>query len=662
MANTVQLTKNGQPVFPVTDESLVTGLNYRPYDSENPNGMGYLVLKKNKTFAEQVTQENTIYEIRYNFDLNEASVQIHAGCVLKFDGGSLSNGTLSGNDTRIDYTGTIFDGIAISGTWIVPEIRSSMFADLSNNGLKNLFALQNADFHNDLIVDEGDYVIGFSSQDGGASALVITDKTDCIINGTISLDSNPRSQEMLTYGYRMIELKGNSSLSGNGMLIGDIAINKENTESGHGVYVQDGNVVEVSGITIKDCAGDCIGVGPRNKSVFVHDVEISNWNRNSVAVVNCENFKMENIYAHDGGYTSPFAIIDLEPNANMSVGSANIKNVIAENVGVGFSCTNEYGTIGDVNIENIDLKGCVREAFIISGAIGIGNYSVRNAKVYNFPAGHGYETGDIIRMAVYKSSRFENLNLDVSNIATMTSYGCTLFGKNNVFEHCTFVGNKIFAANINDTLFRRCSFIGDAPLWPSASSTLRDIIFDECSFTTGNIELRNRGLKVKNCLFTITAFNNTGYGVIRLDNSGSPQDEMIFRNNRIVVQSNQTPATKDFLLLFSGPNIICCDNVFDNQGGGAGGGIYVNCEKSEIYNNKFFNFSASARKIVFNNPLNLIDVGSIPKAGKTTNRPALQSDYYFGGAIGTTYFDTDIGKMIVWNGTAWVNMDGSALS
>ena len=40
MANTVQLIKNGQPVFPVTDESLVMGLNYRPYDSENPNGMG----------------------------------------------------------------------------------------------------------------------------------------------------------------------------------------------------------------------------------------------------------------------------------------------------------------------------------------------------------------------------------------------------------------------------------------------------------------------------------------------------------------------------------------------------------------------------------------------------------------------------------------------
>jgi len=96
MANTVQLTKNGQPVFPVTDESLVMGLNYRPYDSENPNGMGYLVLKKNKTFAEQVTETNTIYEIRDNFDLGGGSVNLPTGCMLYFKCGSVFNGTLNG--------------------------------------------------------------------------------------------------------------------------------------------------------------------------------------------------------------------------------------------------------------------------------------------------------------------------------------------------------------------------------------------------------------------------------------------------------------------------------------------------------------------------------------------------------------------------------------
>ena len=67
----------------------------RVYNAQQPNGMGYVILRKNKTFAKQVTLDNTIYEIRYNFDLNGASVTIPSGCVLKFVGGSISNGSLA---------------------------------------------------------------------------------------------------------------------------------------------------------------------------------------------------------------------------------------------------------------------------------------------------------------------------------------------------------------------------------------------------------------------------------------------------------------------------------------------------------------------------------------------------------------------------------------
>lgn len=65
------------------DEAGLLKLADRPTSS---NQMGYVILRKNKTFAEQVTEENTIYEIRYPFDLGGASVTIPAGCVLKFEG------------------------------------------------------------------------------------------------------------------------------------------------------------------------------------------------------------------------------------------------------------------------------------------------------------------------------------------------------------------------------------------------------------------------------------------------------------------------------------------------------------------------------------------------------------------------------------------------
>lgn len=78
---------------------------YREYDSENPNGLGYLVLEKDKTFAEQVTEANTIYEIRYDYDISE-DFTIPSGCTLLFNGGSI-NGAY-----ELTFTDTVIQGDA----------------------------------------------------------------------------------------------------------------------------------------------------------------------------------------------------------------------------------------------------------------------------------------------------------------------------------------------------------------------------------------------------------------------------------------------------------------------------------------------------------------------------------------------------------------------
>ena len=89
------------------------------------DGMGYVILRKNKTFAEQVTQDNTIYEIRYGFDLNGQTINMPKNCVLKFEGGIIKNGTLKGNNTCIEASSEqIFDisssNLTITGTWSLP--------------------------------------------------------------------------------------------------------------------------------------------------------------------------------------------------------------------------------------------------------------------------------------------------------------------------------------------------------------------------------------------------------------------------------------------------------------------------------------------------------------------------------------------------------------
>lgn len=65
------------------------------------NGKGMIILRRGKTFGEQLTQMNTIYVVQYDFNLSSANVTIPSGCTLLFMGGTISNGTITLDDTNI---------------------------------------------------------------------------------------------------------------------------------------------------------------------------------------------------------------------------------------------------------------------------------------------------------------------------------------------------------------------------------------------------------------------------------------------------------------------------------------------------------------------------------------------------------------------------------
>lgn len=73
----------------------------RAYNPGIHVGMGYKILRrniidgKNILTQDMVNQPHTIYMIQYDFDLDGAQITIPENCILKFDGGSLSNGKLT---------------------------------------------------------------------------------------------------------------------------------------------------------------------------------------------------------------------------------------------------------------------------------------------------------------------------------------------------------------------------------------------------------------------------------------------------------------------------------------------------------------------------------------------------------------------------------------
>lgn len=95
------------------------------------NSMGYKILKKNKSFAEQVIEENTIYEIRYDFTLT-GDVTIPANCVLEFNGGNIK-GNIKFNNTRIiANSDKCFTNIIATGNIANKSAFLSWFTDYQN--------------------------------------------------------------------------------------------------------------------------------------------------------------------------------------------------------------------------------------------------------------------------------------------------------------------------------------------------------------------------------------------------------------------------------------------------------------------------------------------------------------------------------------------------
>lgn len=121
----------------ITEQNGTLQLANKTYDKQSFSGLGRVYLRKNivgdKNVLTQamINKANTIYVIQYDYDLKEASINIPENCVLQFDGGSLSNGTIVGNNTKIKTElEKIFNNITIDGNWNVVEAHPEWFGAL----------------------------------------------------------------------------------------------------------------------------------------------------------------------------------------------------------------------------------------------------------------------------------------------------------------------------------------------------------------------------------------------------------------------------------------------------------------------------------------------------------------------------------------------------
>lgn len=95
------------------------------YEPENYSGLGRVYLRKNFLNGRNVLTQsmlqwsNTIYIVRYDYDLQKATIEIPDNCELVFDGGKISNGKVILTNTLVRPFGHITDYIQaeISGNY-----------------------------------------------------------------------------------------------------------------------------------------------------------------------------------------------------------------------------------------------------------------------------------------------------------------------------------------------------------------------------------------------------------------------------------------------------------------------------------------------------------------------------------------------------------------
>lgn len=127
-ASTITLTRKfgGKVSTPSSFSAVGTGASCIITDSNK-------VELRNILTSAMISQPNTIYEIRYDFDLNGETVQMNEGCTLRFEGGSLNNGILKCDNTIINNANfVVLNNCSFRGTILSEYVRPEWFGAIGN--------------------------------------------------------------------------------------------------------------------------------------------------------------------------------------------------------------------------------------------------------------------------------------------------------------------------------------------------------------------------------------------------------------------------------------------------------------------------------------------------------------------------------------------------
>lgn len=664
-------------------------------DRSSSDGMGYVILRKNKTFKEQVEGQdkiNTIFEIRYNFNLNGDEIVIPSNCILKFTGGSISNGTLTGNNTQIIASKvSIFTDIVIAGTWNVPYITSAWFSDAQtvDDTLKQVFNLTSSDVYNEVIIDEGDYYVECLT--GDSWALKVNSNTKIILLGNIRLKTSSfdKARLLAIYNCSNVSVEGSGCLYGDklthiyydgnsypdGYIPGFIAryghdpvITPEkpqgysSADSCHGIYTYNATNISIKGISIYNCTGDGIFIGSKSGYITVKNVAINNTRRQGISIVGGYNIFIENVSIKDVKGTAPESGIDVEPSSDSQHSDYIIfKNLDIQGVSCGITATGSYDNYDKILIQNVHVKDAIRGLSVHRNAkkVLVENSSfdvtVRGSKVYPERLLQGNALSQVHLRDCYINVNVPYIKpgFDPSDESMVKNYS----------DYLTY--NIEETEETEEELKDLYTAIG-----------LEDIngLIDSCHITSnvGSINGSGARLSIKNNWIVGGSINFNSGESIRILGNRLDIDGKI-SGFRMFIVGNDIGACKRI----EGSNVSFIGNYIYFKNSNESSMFYTDIY-SRIIGNRINVDSTVINKVLVENTNTLISNNHVNGAeyiiktdnttgnaynnfGPSTYYPDQYAIRREGSTRPTTpqtgfqFFDTTIGKPIYWNGAAWVD-------
>jgi len=462
-----------------------------------------------------------------------------------------------------------------------------------------------------------------------------------------------------------------------GNIVGDIDGHTGTSGSqGYGVAVSHSNNVILRGLNISKCWGDAIcissmdsSIDPGLKQEQAYNVSIQNCilhdcRRQGITIACGTNILVENCEIYNlAGTVDPGAAIDIEPDTTEIVDNVTVRNCVAHDCKQGFICS---GTPA-ASVVNIVFDSCKTDRQILihnSGDVvriyNCSSHGIVNGRYSSGLYAIGCFTTSITFESNSKNAEFHDCVIE-DTIVSGSSPSIVYFSNDG-----SSAGRTIGSVN-----FENCSFIITNNSGISFATAVRvlnpnvdSITFDSCSFrskTDTSTGTRADGIfnVLNNGKLTITDCNFEHFGNATADNS-------VF----LCYSAELTIKNSSFNLVASGGHqrFIAFKQTMSERITLIGVRVDIplystflivnNVDISspiELYDNTF-TFSVEMKDNAVNNITVVRNIVSNAQSGNTASRPTSKL------VIGQTFFDTQLGKMIVWNGSNWVNMDGTPLT